>query len=169
MLYMQASGASKLWKLSHFHIVKLIFLQYFVGTSDIFRYKCTTDNFQMYCWQNSEKALLGEGKSPPPPPPGYTSACTVPHWYATCHTHESGAKHAKRVPRRSALVRFPPERLNACKENHPGMVRLGTALQCFHFSRNSEFSGIFGIFKDIIFFSRIKTNRELVASCTIDI
>ena len=33
-MYMSASGESELRKFSHFYIIKLIFLSYFVGTSD---------------------------------------------------------------------------------------------------------------------------------------
>ena len=45
-----------------------------------------------------------------------------------CVTHKSRVQSApKRVPWWSALVRFPQERLNASKANHPGMILLGTA------------------------------------------
>ena len=83
-MYMRASGASELRKVSHFHILKLQFLsvfcwyfRYFVGTNDMLVGLNVPTNFQMYR-QNSEKALLRGGGGaiaplPPPPPSGYAN------------------------------------------------------------------------------------------------
>ena len=45
----------------------------------------------------------------------------VPHWYAMCCIHESGAKRTKCT----SEVRYPQKRLNACKANHPGTSQYG--------------------------------------------
>ena len=68
--------ASELRQCLNFHILKLLFFQYFVGNSDTLSVQITClsaymhvlTNFQMYR-QNSEKHY-----PPPPPPPGYASA-----------------------------------------------------------------------------------------------
>ena len=69
---------SVLRKISHFHIVNLLFLSillqiYFVGTTDMLVGLHVPTNFQMYR-QNSEKALVGAVA----PPPGYANGQFLP-------------------------------------------------------------------------------------------
>ena len=86
-IYVRASGGSELRKCSRFHILKLIFLQYFVGISDTLSVQMTCICFSAYmyrpiskCTDKTPKSIMG-GKCPPPAPtppphppsPGYAS------------------------------------------------------------------------------------------------
>ena len=80
-MYMRASGASELWKFSHFYIKKLSFLsifcwylRYFVGTNDMLVgliYTCT-DKFPNAPTKLG-KSKLWWGGDCPPPPSGYAN------------------------------------------------------------------------------------------------
>ena len=71
-MYTRVSAASELRQFSHFHILKQLFFQYFVGTSYILSVQITC--LSAYNVPTKLQKRNVEGPAPlPPPPPGYDS------------------------------------------------------------------------------------------------
>ena len=114
----------------------------------------------MYCWQNSKKALLGEGNNCPPPPPPLATLVLVPCPIGMQRVTPTSRVQNMPIGYHVGPLWFAFHQSAWTLAKRTTLAWFGLAQHCCSASTSpeiQEFSGIFVIFKDIIFFSREKT------------